>query len=88
MKPTKEEHKAIDKLRQITDLGLASSLLSYGIELWALDDSNSNRVVFNFKWNDQIDELIERYWSGSLQVDARTMHENERMLKTRIRSVK
>lgn len=68
------------------DLGLCATLASLGHELFCLDKTSPGRVKFIFKRTENMDELVNEYWSGKLQVSARVMFDNIKMLKNRIYS--
>ncbi|MCX6153848.1 MAG: DUF5659 domain-containing protein [Candidatus Kapabacteria bacterium] len=68
------------------DIGLATSLVSLGFELWNLDKSEIKKVQFVFKRNDGIDLVIRDYWQDNLPINARTLIDNQKMLKNRIYS--
>lgn len=68
------------------DLGLASSLVSLNFELVELDKSNPKKVQFKFKRADGIDQTVNDYWADNLPINARTLFDNQKMLKNRIYS--
>lgn len=68
------------------DIGCASALVSVGFELATLDKSNPKKVQFAFTKTDEIEKTAESYWSDFLNVNARTLVNNMKMLKSRIYS--
>jgi len=68
------------------DLGLATCLVSLGYELWNLDKTNPKKVQFIFKRADGIDMVVNDYWQDNLEINARTLFDNQKMLKNRIYS--
>lgn len=68
------------------DLGCSAALISVGFNLVSLDKQNPRRVLFVFGIKVGIDETVNDYFSGRLQVDARTLFDNIKMLKNRIYS--
>jgi len=68
------------------DLGLASSLISLGYELWNLEKTNPKKVQFIFKRGKGIDIAINDYWADRLKINARTLFDNQKMLKNRLYS--
>lgn len=68
------------------DLGCSATLISVGFELMSLDKSNPRKVLFVFKNQVGIDEIVNDYFSGKLQVSARALFDNIKMLKNRIYS--
>lgn len=68
---------------QTTHLALVGVLsLTYPID--SSDSSDPSRVVFFFKREAGLDELIEQYWRGELRVDPKRYFEQLRMLKSRL----
>jgi hypothetical protein len=68
------------------DLGCCASLISIGHKLISLDKDNPKKVLFIFTRNSELDNAVNAYWSGQLQVDARALFDNIKMIKNRIYS--
>ena len=68
------------------DLGLATCLVSLGYELWNFDKTNPKKVQFIFKRANGIDMVVNDYWQDDLRINARTLFDNQKMLKNRIYS--
>jgi len=68
------------------DLGLATALVALGYELARLEKENPKKVQFIFRRTKNIDFTINSYWDGKLEIDARTLFEDLKMLKNRIYS--
>jgi len=68
------------------DLGLATALISVGFELWGLDKNNAKKVLFIFKQSPEIIKVGNDYWADKLEINARTLFDNQKMLKNRIYS--
>lgn len=68
------------------DLGLATALFSLGYELWELDKSNPRKTQFIFRRDKNIDKAINDYWSDKLKINARTLFDNQKMIKNRLYS--
>lgn len=68
------------------DLGAAASLISKGFELISLDKNNPRKVQFVFEREIGVEETMNEYWAGKLEVKARTFFDNIKMLKNRIYS--
>lgn len=88
---TKQTNQGFDyldynKMFLTFDLGLASSLISLGYELWNLEKSNPKKVQFIFKRAEGIDLAVNDYWQDRLKINARTLFDNQKMLKNRIYS--
>jgi len=68
------------------DLACAAALISEGFILLTLDKENPRKVQFVFNESNHIVEVIDKYWSDKLKVNARTFFDNIKMLKNRIYS--
>ena len=68
------------------DLGCSAALISAGFELISLDKANPRRVQFIFCRKNNIEKVVNKYWTNQLNVQARSFFENIKMLKNRIYS--
>ncbi len=68
------------------DLGLASALVSVRLEIISIDKTDRKKVKFIFQNSEKLGETTEKYWNKELKTDARTLFENQKMLKNRIYS--
>jgi hypothetical protein len=76
------------ELLDTQDMGLAVGLISKGYELLELESSGySKRITFRFQQEKSIDEAAQDYWSGRMQVDAKTYWNEMKNLKTRLYSL-
>jgi hypothetical protein len=75
-----------DDLFQTFDLGLASSLTSLGYELVGLNKSNPKKAQFIFKRDGNTEKTVSDYWNGNLELNARVLFDNQKMLKNRLYS--
>jgi hypothetical protein len=69
------------------DIGLASSLFTLGYNLCDVDKTNPQKSKFIFKRDKQIDIMIQKYWDNKLTLPARSLLDNQKMLKNRLYSV-
>jgi len=69
------------------DIGLAAALITLGYLLWDVDKSNPKKSQFIFRRDDQIDKMITQYWDDKLILPARSLLDNQKMLKNRLYSV-
>ena len=69
------------------DIGLSAALITLGYELIDLEKSNIKKVQFIFIRDTGIDNAINNYWNGDLQLDARTLFDNLKRVKNQIYSV-
>ena len=73
-----------DQLFTTFDISLAAALISKGFHLLDLDKTNPRKVQFLFKDSNNLQQVIDDYWSDSLQVNARTYFDDVKLLKNRI----
>ena len=69
------------------DIGLASALVTLGYELCNVDRTNPKKSQFIFRRDDLIDKMINKYWDNKLTLPARSLIDNQKMLKNRLYSV-
>jgi len=69
-----------------SDLGLASSLVTVGYTVESLDRSDPQKIQFIFDRKNNIDDVIQAYWSHELSVSPLAYFNNVKMLKNRIYS--
>lgn len=75
-----------EALFSTSDLGCSAALISTGFELVDLDKANPRKVLFIFEKRIGIEETVNEYWSGKLQLNARGLFDNIKMLKNRLYS--
>lgn len=80
------EYLECNNMFQTSDLGLATCLVSLDYDLWNLDKANPKKVQFIFRRTDDINLIINNYWQNDLKINARTLFDNQKMLKNRIYS--
>ena len=68
------------------DLSLVAALCCYGYQVEAIDKQNPSKVIFLIKRDEQLDDLIQKYWTHQLQVDPMSYFNFLKELKTRIYS--
>ncbi len=69
------------------DIGLASALVTLGYTLFDVDKTNPRKSQFIFRRDEQIDKMVTKYWDNTLNVPARSIVDNLKMLKNRLYSV-
>lgn len=69
------------------DLGLASALVSLGYNLLDVDKSSYKKSKFVFKRDEHIEKMVNDYWDDILTLPARSLLDNQKMLKNRLYSV-
>lgn len=70
----------------ITDLGLASVLVTLKYILLELERSNPRKICFVFEEEKGINEDIADYWADKIKLPAQTLLNNQRALKNRVYS--
>lgn len=72
---------------ELADLGAAAAIASVGFKLIGLEPTDGRRVVFVFQNEPGIAEVLERYWSGQLPVDALAYFGAVKLLKSRLHAI-
>ncbi|MEI6190763.1 MAG: DUF5659 domain-containing protein [bacterium] len=67
-----------------SDLSLVSCLYYFGCKIEAINKNNPSRAVFILKRDKGLDEVIQGFWSHSLQVDPLTYFNSLKEVKTRL----
>jgi hypothetical protein len=67
-----------------SDFPVAVTLLTKGFKLDTLDRSDPQRIVFHFMRNKGLDDVLELYWKGEMQVEPQQFYLNQKLLKNRI----
>lgn len=71
-----------------SDLSLASALISLGYPIEAIERNNpSERATFLIKRDDELDNLIQLYFTGQLRVEPLSYFNNLKNLKTRLYNI-
>lgn len=70
-------------LFRTTDLSLAAAI-SMGLPLEAMDRSKPEKVIFYFKREKNLDEVVQGFWDKTLKIEPRTYYEAIKALKYRI----
>lgn len=73
----------------ISDIGLASVLLTLGYQLVDLEQTSEKRVDFVFAVSDGIEKTIAEFWlNEKVEVPIQTLFYNFRQLKNRLYAIK
>lgn len=72
---------------QTTDIKLAATLMTYGFTLDSVERITNRQAEFRFAWHTDIENVINDYTNGNLQVDAVTLLQNLEKLKSRAADV-
>jgi hypothetical protein len=70
---------------EISDLGLASLLVTLQFEMVGLERVNEKRINFLFTQAVGIEKVIDDYWAGiEVSVSAQSLFSNQKLLKNRL----
>lgn len=67
-----------------SDLSLVATLQLYGCQIEAMDRSKAEKIVFIIKRDDELDNLIQAFWSRGLSVEPLAYFESLKNIKSRI----
>lgn len=67
-----------------SDLSLIATLQLYDYQIEAMDRSNSDKIVFSIQRNEELDRLIQAFWSRGLSVEPLAYFESLKNIKARI----
>lgn len=68
------------------DLGLAAALIATAYRLDHVDKTKPHKVLFVFRRENDIEQVVERFWGCQWTVDAQTYFNAIKLLKNRIYS--
>lgn len=68
---------------ECSDLGLVTTLSLY-FPITTMDRSNPKKIIFIFKKEQKLKELIEAYWCRELQVEPQAYFSQLRAIKARL----
>jgi hypothetical protein len=76
------------RLYKASDLGLASALLSLSFDMLSMEDEIDTRgrprKVFLFRDSDDLQEIVNKYWSSELRLEPQKLMTALRSLKSRM----
>ena len=67
-----------------TDITLASTLYYFSFVIDSIEKQNSNKCVFYFARKDGLDDTIQAYWAGKLQIEPKRFFACLKEIKTRL----
>ncbi len=73
----------INTTYQTADMACAAAL-SLFFPIDAVDRSGGRRVFFLFKHSPELDEFLEQFWKGEIQVEPRAYFDSIKAIKTRL----
>lgn len=65
---------------------LICSLVTFGHQIEHIDRTDPLRVVFGFRRQGNIEQIIENFWKGGLNVPVVSFYQNLRLLKARLKN--
>lgn len=71
---------------ETSDFPLGITLITLGFHLEYISKSSSERMNFNFKRENGLDEVIQAFWRNELLVEPKQFYLNQKLLKSRILS--
>ena len=69
------------------DIGVSTALLCADFELLSVEKVNPRKAVFVFKKDTGIEDVIGRYLSDELEVNARSFYDNFKIIKNKLYAV-
>ena len=82
------EYLKMEDIVEVKDLNLAAALMTASHKLEAFDDRNKNEVYFIFKNSMDLQETIDNYWTGNLNLNIGFFQYNQKRLKEKVFSLK
>jgi hypothetical protein len=73
-----------DYFFKTSDLALATALCVFGIAIEGMQQSEGQRQVFIFSKSEKLQDIVNRFWRGELQVEPQAYFNQLKILKTRI----
>jgi len=67
-----------------SDICLCSALCCFNYQIEAIDKQNANKAIFLIKRDEQLDNLIQQYFTHQLRVDPASFFSFLKEIKTRI----
>jgi hypothetical protein len=81
--------KNVDTQIAISDLGLASLLVTLNFNLVDMERVNEKRINFLFAPAEGIEQVISDFWAGiKISVSTQSLFNNQKMLKNRLYAFK
>jgi len=71
---------------ETSDFGLMVALKTIGFPIKKVSNDiyDRNKKIAYFDMTDELDETVKKYWKGELMVDAKTLSNNIRDVKTEL----
>ncbi len=73
----------------VSDLGLASLLVTLQVQMVGMERANEKRVNFLFVQVEGIEKVVSDYWAGvEISVSVQSLFNNQKLLKNRLYAFK
>lgn len=69
---------------ETSDIGLTVALFTYGFNIMELIETSPRKIVFIFKGEENLEQIISDYWDSKLILPAIKLISNHRVIKQRI----
>jgi hypothetical protein len=73
-----------DYFFRTSDLALATAICVFGIAIESTEQADVKRTIFIFAKSDKLQDIVNRFWRGELQVEPQSYFNQLKILKTRI----
>lgn len=79
----------MNETEKISDLGLATLLLTLQFELVGLERADAKRINFLFCRTEGFERVVSDYWAGTeISVSIQSLFSNQKQLKNRLYALK
>jgi hypothetical protein len=79
----------VNDIEKISDLGLATLLLTFRYELVELERADAKRINFLFRRAEGFEKVVSDYWAGAeISVSIQSLFSNQKQLKNRLYALK
>ena len=69
-----------------SDLALCATLCCYGYHIEAINKQNPQKAIFLVKRDEQLDNLIQKYWTHQLKIEPMSFFNFLKEIKARVYS--
>jgi len=74
------------EIYQTSDINIAATLLSLGVDILGINPADPSRVLFYFdESNGRVANFVNSYWQGDLRVDPKSLINCRRDLLSRVK---
>jgi len=79
----------VEDTEKISDLGLATLLLTLQFDLVGLERADAKRINFLFRRAEGFEKAVSDYWAGAeISVSIQSLFSNQKQLKNRLYALK